>query len=395
MHIAFFSDNFYPELSGISDSIIITGHELARRGHRVSYVVPRYGNKAYRIVGARNAGEPFVDEHVRFIRVPALSIGGPTGQARMVIPYGRHTIFQHSEMPDIIHSHLFFGLGLEALWTASRNHIPFIGTSHTLIQEVMRYGVFRGAWIKRLSARYVAWYYNHCALVTAPSESILRDMERFHFHAKSRVVSNPIDTELFHPCHNDDERETAIQECGFSNFTVLVAGRLAPDKHIDVVMRAFRDVKNVVPSAILAIAGHGIEEKKLRDLARILHIEDGVRFLGTVPHDRLARMYRAASAFVIMSTSETQSMVLLQAQASGLPVVVARAGALPEYVRSEFGDIVEPGDSHMLAHSLITLAQSQVLRDARGREARRHALQFSVSSVVDTWEKIYNDIQSI
>ena len=105
-------------------------------------------------------------------------------------------------------------------------------------------------------------------------------------------------------------------------------------------------------AAELAIAGHGSHEAKLRALAQALQIAPHVRFLGTLPQDRLARLLRLSDVFAIMSTSETQSMVLLQAMASGVPVVAADTRALPEFVSPANGVLVDPHDPAHLAQAL-------------------------------------------
>ena len=87
MRIAIFSDNFYPELSGISDSIITTARELARRGHVIRFFAPRYAPRDYRAVNLPPE-EPALHERIGISRFASLPYGGPSGQARIVVPAG-------------------------------------------------------------------------------------------------------------------------------------------------------------------------------------------------------------------------------------------------------------------------------------------------------------------
>ena len=117
MKIAVFSDNFYPELSGISDSIIEQARELNGLGHDLCFSVPRYG-KADFAVPHLPYEEIRIGEGVVIHRLFALPFPAPTKQGRMIIPSFLHWLTLRKEKPDVIHTHLFFGAGLEALATS-------------------------------------------------------------------------------------------------------------------------------------------------------------------------------------------------------------------------------------------------------------------------------------
>jgi glycosyltransferase involved in cell wall biosynthesis len=203
-----------------------------------------------------------------------------------------------------------------------------------------------------------------------------------------QVVSNPIDTQLFRPA--SPERRVQLKwQLGFSDATILYAGRLAIEKNIDVLVRALPAVLRQVPHAMLALAGHGTAREQLVLLARELGVADRVKFLGTLAAPALAEAYRAADVFAIASTSETQSMVLLQAMSSGLPAVGARSRALPEYISGDTGLLAEPGDAAAFAQHLASLLRDGALRERMGACAARRAQGFAVGAVIDTWEGIY------
>ncbi len=107
--------------------------------------------------------------------------------------------------------------------------------------------------------------------------------------------------------------------------------------------------------------------------------------------ERLAEFYKAADMFVLMSTAETQSVALMQAYASGLPAITARAGALPHYTPAEAGYTVEPGDVHALAAHIKKLLSDSALREKLGEGALAFVKKFSPASIAGEWENIFKE----
>ncbi|MEN9560861.1 MAG: hypothetical protein RIQ56_134, partial [Candidatus Parcubacteria bacterium] len=171
MRIAVFSDNFYPELSGIADSIMRSGIELARRGHSVAFYAPRYSAKNYQMVN-RSHEEPR-EKRIEIRRFASFPYPTPTGQGRLVIPSGFRSIAIRRFHPDVAHVHLPFGVGLEGLLATRLLRIPLIGTNHTPMSEFVRYSPFRGKQITAAILKYTVWFYNHCHYASAPSNPVL------------------------------------------------------------------------------------------------------------------------------------------------------------------------------------------------------------------------------
>ena len=145
-------------------------------------------------------------------------------------------------------------------------------------------------------------------------------------------------------------------------------------------------------AAELTIAGHGSHEPILRKLAAELRIDGQVRFLGTLAQNDLAQLLRISDTFAIMSTSETQSMVLLQAMASGIPVVAADTRALPEFVGPANGVLVDPHDPARLAQALGDMLASPERRLALGSAGRQIAERYGIQPVTEEWEALYRSV---
>ena len=390
MKIAVFSDNFYPELSGITDSIMKIGAELAARGHEILYIGPRYSTKNYKLVG-RATGEPDLGTRIRIMRLASLPFPTGTNQGRLVIPTGRATRRMREFRPDIIHVHLPFGTGIEGLIAARRLMVPLIGTNHTPLSEFIRYSPIRGRAVTRLLLKANAWFYGHCDFVSSPTQAIFDEMYEYGFQKPHRVVSNPLDLRFFFPQKN---RKALKQKYDLSPFAVLYAGRLAPEKNINLVIRAVAEARHAVPEISLGIVGKGSAEKELRALAQSLGVADRVRFLGFLEGEtKLAEAHNAADVFAIMSTAETQGLVAMQALACGVPVIGARAWGLAEYLGKEKAGqiLVSPGDYQSLAAELVRLAKYPQKRRALGRRGRKFTETITAPKIAGEWEEVYRE----
>ena len=388
MRIAMFTDYFFPELGGIQDSIATISQALGLRGHQIDIYAPRYAVQDYRLVGA-NPGERDLGGNVRVHRRVSLPFPSSTGQSRVALPSPvAPALLGLRARPDVIHVHSFFGIGLEALLNATCLGIPVIGTNHTTIAG---FGPFIPLRVDHAAA-YVAWFYNRCDTVTAPSVSVFAELDGVRLFRPRHVVSNPIDTTLFRPLRPADGPGLRTR-FALAGPTITYAGRLGREKNIEVLLHAVALLRDRGVAAGLAIAGHGSHEAVLRALAADLGIASQARFLGTLPPADLACLLRESDVFAMMSTTETQSMVLLQAMASGVPVVAADSRALPEFVGPTNGLLVDPHDPAALAAVLSGLLASPAQRQGMGQAGRRLAEEFSTETITDRWETLYRSVQ--
>jgi glycosyltransferase involved in cell wall biosynthesis len=385
MRIAICTDNFYPELGGIQDSIATIARELGARGHAVAIFAPKPAPRDYARANL-SAGELNLGGNVEIHRQFSIAVPGSTGQSRLAVPVMPHASRVASFRPDLVHTHTFLGEGIAASAAARRLDVPLIGTNHWAVGGFAIYApeVARGA-CAHICWRAVARFYDRCQWVSAPSQSTLAELRAHGLGRPAGVISNPIDNALFRPAI-PGERESLRRRWGLRGPTVLFAGRLAREKRVDVLIRALPALRQTVPDAILVLAGHGTAEAELRVLARALAVSDAVRFTGTLTQPVLAELCRASDVFAIASTSESQSMMLLQAMSSGLPAVAARHGPLPEYLSGGGGLLAQPDDAADFAAKLAVL-----LRDpARAaQQAHRSAAPFAAASIADAWQDVY------
>jgi glycosyltransferase involved in cell wall biosynthesis len=193
------------------------------------------------------------------------------------------------------------------------------------------------------------------------------------------VVPNGIDIDEFSPA--------AIEPPG--PFRVLCVSRLISRKAIDQLIRAFVSVNVMFPDAELVIAGDGVEAKPLRKLATAFGLRDAVRFEGRRSHETMAELYRTAHLFVLPSRWEGMSNAMLEAMATGLPVVATETGGTSELVRDN-GIVVPPDNVEKLSEAMVSMLSDGPRRLAAGAASRTIAESFSWSAVADRYLDAYS-----
>ncbi len=385
MKIAVYSDNFHPELSGITDSITTIAPALAERGHEIRIFAPRYSSADYGSLHLP-VREPEFGPRITTVRFPSLPFRTGTQQGRLVIPLCRTARIREFR-PDIIHCHLPFGTGLEGFIAAKRLKVPLVGTNHTATRAfALAHGSPR--WIADLGVRYATWFYDRCDFVSSPCQAIFEEMADLNALIPRQVVSNPLDTRRFYPLL-PAKRAGLKKKYGFSNFTLAYAGRIAPEKNISDLLRAAAALRTDIPELSVVIIGKGPDESRLRQLVRQLHLDRHVLFPGFLAHAELAEAYAASDVFLMPSTSETQSLSTMQAMLCGLPILAADAMGLKDYVPPQAGYRLKPGDVQGYREKVLHLYHRPGERARLGEGARIWAEKFDTARVAGLWEDIY------
>lgn len=382
MKIAIFSDNFFPEISGISDVIIATAKKMSILGHKINIYVPKYSKKNYKKVGLKRK-EINISKNIKIIRLKSLPFPTGTGQGRIVIPYGSVIKKIKKFNPDIIHVHLPFGTGMEGLIASKLLKIPLVGTNHTPIEEYIKFA-------KKIIIKYNIWFYNQCDFVSSPGKTIFSKMNKYNFYAPHKVIYNPVDLPL--KVFSKKEVKKFKDENNLSGFILLYVGRLAKEKNIDVIIKALPTIQKNIPNTTLVIVGKGTEEDNLKKLAKEKGVLDSVRFLGFKKGESLAKIYSLSDLFITMSQVETQSLAVMKASLYSKPIIVANFRGLKESVGNNNGFLVKLGDYKTLAKKVIYLYKNPNIRKSMGRNGRKFVSRFSPEKITKQWLKIYKQV---
>lgn len=271
------------------------------------------------------------------------------------------------EEPDLIHVATPGPVGLCGLAAAKILGLPVVGSYHT---ELGPYALHltRDLLMAEALDHYVDWFYRQCAIVLTPTVAVAEALELRGFADKTGVWGRGVDAELFSPLRRSEALRARL--LGGGDLLLLSVGRVSHEKRLEVLLDAFRRVRDETPGARLAIAGDGPAREGLEAGA-----PDGVEFVGQLHGEELAALYASADVFCFPSTTDTFGQVILEAAASGLPVVAAAAGGAAELVRhGRTGLLVPPDDPAAFARVLVELASSPDRRGTLGRAARAAAV---------------------
>ncbi|UCC58941.1 MAG: glycosyltransferase family 4 protein [Candidatus Bathyarchaeum sp.] len=212
---------------------------------------------------------------------------------------------------------------------------------------------------------------------------------------KIHVIYNGVDINKFKPRTNRAElrREFGLEE---ETKIVLFVGRLYHRKGLEILLRSIPPVLQEFKDVKFAISGTGFKKKEesLRKLAKKLEIEDSVSFLGYVPDEKLPYLYSASDIFVLPAIYENFPFAILEAQATGLPVISTKVGGIPEFlVDNENGFVIDPGDSTQLTQRVLALLQNPKLAKKmgdRGRKLIEEKLSWRLitGQVIDLYHKL-------
>jgi glycosyltransferase involved in cell wall biosynthesis len=270
-----------------------------------------------------------------------------------------------------IHAETPGPVGLAALAVARILRLPFSGTYHTALPQTFR-SITGDAGMEDTIWRYLTWFYSQMDAVYAPSEATARELvAKGVDRSRVRVQKWGVDTERFHPGKGNGFL-TRRYGLAPDHLKLLYVGRVSKEKNLHVlseIMRKLADIRNDVALVVIGDGPYLAEMK--RDLNRL-----PVIFTGYLTGDPLPHAYAACDLFVFPSTNDTSGNVILEAQASGVPVIVTdRGGPQENLIPGETGYIVPADDADAMVRCICRLADDPARLQAMKEEARSYAAQ--------------------
>ncbi|MBT2293333.1 glycosyltransferase family 1 protein [Paenibacillus albidus] len=370
MRLALFTDTFLPQTNGVARTLHrLTGH-LHRRGIEHLLFTPR------------SAPEDSYADPVRPIAsIPFFLYP----ECRLALPNTAQ--IQHelqAFQPDLLHMATPFNLGLCGLRYAQRHQLPHVVSYHTHFDRYLAY--YRMDRMAPLYWKYIRWFHRSCDSTLAPSRETVTSL-RMQGINRLRLWSRGIDCQLYSPL----KRTPAVREqYGITaKLLLLYVGRIAPEKDIATLTRTMLQLPESMRRQVhFLIVGDGPLLPEMRAAA-----PDNVTFTGYKHGEELAALYAAADLFVFPSSTETFGNVVLEAMASGLPVIAADAGGVRDLViPGRNGVMVKPGSAADLIRGICTWGAHPEALAAMGLEGQRMALERSWDTVFDTLIRDYEEV---
>lgn len=356
---------------------------LRARGWRVGVISPRYPTHPPQGV------KQFVDEFGTadlHVELPSVAFP-PYPDIRLAAPAYRRIARTVQEFrPDLVHCATEFMIGRLGQVAARRSGVPMVSSYHTdFSRYTQAYGAPR---LRTVVTNYIARFHGRARRTYTPSLMARADLLGFGVR-DVEVWGRTIDARTFRP----ERRDLFFRRLNEweHKFVLLHVGRLAAEKGVHRILDAFRIARALLPagSVRLVIAGGGPEETALRRAA-----PTDVTFLGVLDHKcALPQLYASADAFVFASLTETLGLVVLEAMASGLPVIATPAGGVADHLRDGENGLAFPAnDVNRMAHAMVRLVMDRKLRDELARGARRTAEALDWEGELDRLGASYREV---
>lgn len=414
MKIVISTDIYYPMINGVAVFSRNLAAGLTKRGHDVLVLAPsitgdfeterdeEYGFKVVRLSSRKMMLYPDqinkVPEKKDFLGVKVPQLLYKNGLHVSYMPDLEIKRVLEDFHPDIIHNQTPGPVALAILRYARLHKVALVSTDHAypdnLTQQVKLPKLAKKPINAAMNAYFVS-FLRHSDYATVPTEQVLTDCipkNKLFFRVPIEALSNGIDLSRFAKGRVNKEIYERY-DINPKKPTVLYIGRVDPEKSLDVLMNAFIEVQKSIPNSQLVIVGDGTMRPKLERMAEDAGIRKNVIFTGRVIGGDLPQLYRTGDVFAITSKTETQSIVLLEAMATGLPAVAVKAGAIPELVHNgENGYLCEADNVDEVAKSLICILQDEELRASMSEKSQELIKKHDIAYTLTRIEEIYNKV---
>lgn len=354
LKIAHFTDTFY-EVNGVATTLQ-QQINMAIKARKDLVIITCDQKDRSRLPGVRNFNPVGLHELPEY---PEQKLCYPPFLEMLSYCYEQEFTHIHAATPGPI--------GLAALAIARILGLPIYGTYHTALPQYAQYLTNDPA-IEEITWRYTLWYYDQMDEVFVPSRSTGDELaQKGIAPGKIHVSARGIDIQRFHPSKRSRFLETRFH-LDDGAVRLLYVGRISKEKDLPVLEEAFRLLVNAVGSRVhLVLVGDGPYLDEMRENLSDLPCT----FTGYLEGEELATVYASCNLFVFPSTTDTFGNVVLEAQASGLPVVVTDSGGPQENLLPGKTGVVVKGNSVLpLYEALRTLVQDPRRLEEMGRSAR-------------------------
>jgi glycosyltransferase involved in cell wall biosynthesis len=368
MRIGLLADVYKPHISGVTNFVYQHKKALEDQGHKV--FVFTLGNLDYE------------DEELRIIRSPAIPLSD-TGYY-LNFSFSR-TARNKCKTMDVLHANHPFITGRIAVRYGQRYGIPVVYTNHT------RYDLYAQHYLPLLPdtlahtflEAYLPSFTSQCDLVIAPSKGLYDVLRSYGVTFHIEIVPNGIDLEPFrNPSTRRTKAELGLPE---SAKVMIYVGRIAPEKNLAFLLRAFAAVSQELPETYLLLVGDGSETDNLKDQAQKSGIGEKVIFTGCVKYEDVPGYLHMADAFVTASVTEVHPFSVIEAMAVGLPVLGIESPGVGDTVVDGVNGLLT---RHDLAEFSLKMYRLMSENDWRARLAKGALEDSEQYSVLNTSKRI-------
>ena len=398
---------YHPMTNGVAVFSHNLAIGLAKRGHEVVVVCPSQTGRNYtrmidnvktfflKSVNAKVYPDQIhaVPEKRKFLGVRWPNLWYKHGLRVSVFPAREIRKILREFRPDVVHVQVSDPIGLSVVYFARRYNIPVVTTEHNQ-PEVLTDPLHMPKLIKKPANALLSAYFRNrqskSDFVTMPTEQAIRNLlAKREIGVPVAAISNGVDLTNFKPGKASKEiyKKYNLPE---EKPIVLYVGRVDPEKRIDVVIKAFQKVSDEMPEALMIIVGDGVDRARLEKLVKKLKLDKSVRFLGKVLPPDLYELYKIGTVFATASEIETQGIVLIEAAATGLPLVAVDKGAVAEICKNrENGFLCRPGNVDEIARALKEILANIETQKKFSKKSLALSKEHDFENTLDRFTNIY------
>jgi glycosyltransferase involved in cell wall biosynthesis len=363
MRIALFTDTFVPEVNGVARTLKRFTDFLEKKQIEYKVFAPETPDKDLFVAHIHRFTS------FRFFLYP---------ECRVALP----NIMQIKEelqrfKPHLIHVATPFNMGLCGLHFAKKLQIPIVGSYHTDFDQYLHY--YDLQFLSKLLWRYMHWFHRPLQKIFVPSQTTLEQLKR-HGFTNLHIWPRGVDCSLFHPHYNKQEIRQKYQI--HEKYLFVYVGRIAAEKDVHLLPQIAKQLPESVKNDVhWLIVGDGPLKEKLQQAA-----PNNMTFVGYLHGEELAKTYAAADIFVFPSATETFGNVVLEALASGTPVIGANSGGVKNIVEhGKFGYLCERGNTEHFVQAILHCLSSEAKIKQMGFDGRAYAL-------TQNWDSVFEEL---
>jgi len=385
LKIAYYLDNFYPQVNGVVTSSVNTAFEFVRRGHEVYGIAPDFKEK-----------KDYPNDYFPF---PLLLLYGFNAffYPDFVFTYpfsGKLLRTMKNFKPDIIHFHAPISLGYQAITNARKLNIPVIGTFHTFFAEPEYLSVINqqnNKFLQNFGWWYSNQFFNRCNAVVSPGKATANFLYQKNLNNEIHIISNGVDFQKYKNFNfNKSIMPVKIEK---NEDWILFVGRISKEKCLDVLIDALIYILKKRKNVKLLIVGDGPYKNDLKKIASENNISENIHFTGSMPNKVLLEsgIFKNVKLFATPSTSENQPMTILESMMFGLPVVGADAKGIPELIEGN-GFLVPPHDPKSMAESILKIMENKNLYNEFSAKSIELSKKYNIRNTSDKMESLYYNV---
>jgi len=367
MRIALFTETFLPKIDGVVTRVVRSVEQLAALGHEVLIFAP--GSPPDELAGQR------------VVRVPSIPFRPWYPELFLGLPRPRIGREIDRFAPDVVHVVNPVILGLWGTLIARQRGLPLLASYHTDITQYAKH--LNLPFLSPISDRFLRDVHNQAHVNLCTSMPMVNSARGLGIE-RVRLWPKAVDTDLYHPDKRSQAMRERLSDGHIEDTLLLYVGRLSREKRVDWLYAPITNLEGVR----LALVGSGPYEDELREM----FADTPTVFTGYMSGEELASAYASADVFTFPSDTETLGFVAMEAMASGVPVVGARAGGVPDVIRhGENGFMFTPGDLGDLTEQIRRLVVDEVLRKRMGEQGRLdmepHGWRAATETLVDFYQE--------